>query len=195
MQKKLPVKTLYLILCACLSSCSFRLAPSLNQEAHKTIAIPYVEGDSSGKLTPALIEQVEQHTALRFTGDAGELTLKVKIVDSKTENIGFRFADHTHEIEKLIPNESRSKRLAEVTVIETATQKVLLGPAYILATTDYDHQNYALNMDINRFSLGQLSDIDTTSDILYIPAYRNLARNIADYLQNHLELGKDEITR
>ncbi|MDB6081861.1 MAG: LptE-family protein [Chlamydiia bacterium] len=164
------------------------MAPSVDSSRTRTVSIPFVQGDPNGRLTSDLVEQIEKQGGLRFAHDGGELTLKVTILDDRYDNIGYR-----HDPKKLrqggkhkiIPNETRSKILAEVTVTETATQKVLLGPAYILATAEYDHQNYSVDNDINNFSLGQLSDIDTAEDVLDIPLYRNLAREIALYLQHH----------
>lgn len=171
------------------SGCSWRLSPTLDKSRVRTISIPFVPGDTNGALTSAIIEQIEKQGGLRFAHDGGELTLKVSILSNKYDNIGYRH--NPKELhrgrEKLIPNETRSKILAEITVTEVASQKVLLGPAYILATAEYDHQNYSINNNINTFSLGQLSDIDTAEDVIDIPLYRNLASEIALYLQHHFE--------
>ncbi len=175
-------KHLTILACFIFTACGFHLAPSLSKNEATTINVPYVQGDHSGKLTAALVEEIEKHTKYCYVKNNGTVTLQVKLLDTRNENIGFRFDRHSPGSEKLIPNESRTKRLAEVTLIDTGTQKVLLGPVYILATNDYDHQNYSLNTDINRFSLGQLSDIDTTDDVLYIPADRTLAQEIANWL-------------
>ena len=130
---------------------------------------------------------------MRYTDDgtAAQLTLKVRILNTRYDNIGFRYRHNIENSEeskrKIIPNESRTKVLAEVTLLDTLSKKVLLGPAHIVGSIDYDHQNYDLNNDINTFSLGQLSDIDTTEDVLTIPLYRDLAYQITTYLQNHFD--------
>ena len=171
------------------AGCSWRMAPSLDNSATRTISIPYVQGDSSGKLTNELVEQIERQGGFHFVQDGGDLTLKVKLVADKYENIGFRYDlkkfevdRHRHGKRRIIPNETRSKLVAEVQVVDNSTGKNVLGPVYILGTAEYDHQNYSINNDINRFSLGQLSDIDTAHDVLDIPLHRNLAREIAQYL-------------
>ena len=175
-----------LILLTLTSSCGFHLASSMQPEKAKTVSIPYVEGDSDGQLTAAIIEAVEKQGGLRYTKGEGRFTLKVKQVDSSIENIGFRFdPKHPHH-KSLIPSESRNKNLIEVSLIDNASQKTVVGPAYLLVKTDYDHQNYSIDQDNNRFSLGQLSDIDTSSDVLSIPVHRNIARDVAQYLQHHL---------
>ena len=196
MLKKLRCSNFALLLFVCFaasqfSACSWRLASSVDKKDARSIAIPYVEGDSSGRLTNDLVEEVEKQTGLVFSGDGGELTLKVVLVDNTYDNIGFRFDPkqlHSHKHEKkLIPNETRQLDLAEVTVIDNASGAILLGPAYILSSYDYDHQNYTMNNDINVFSLGQLSDIDTAIDALDIPRYNHLAQEIAQYLENNFD--------
>src|SRR5437879_164745 len=112
MLKNLRCSNIALFLFACISAsqfsaCAWRLASSVDKKDSRTIAIPYVEGDSSGRLTNNLVEQIEKQTGLVFSGDGGELTLKVVLVDNTYDNIGFRFDpkklhEHGHE-KKLIP--------------------------------------------------------------------------------------------
>ena len=170
-----------------ISSCGFRLATSVDKESCRTVNIPYVQGDSGGLLTSDLIKYIEKQSPLAFVSEGGSLTLQVKLLDEKYENTGFRYNPHDlhHGKKKIIPNETRQKDLAEITVIDNRTGQTLLGPAYILATTDYDHQNYTLNNDVNVFSIGQLNDINTSQDALDVPRFRNLAKEIASYLENH----------
>jgi hypothetical protein len=185
---------LQVALCFVATSCQWRTAPSLDKDvACRTISIPFAIGDDNGRFTTDLIADIERTGAFRYVKDNGELSLRVVFVDSKYENIGFRYdrieakEEGVKHKKRIIPDESRSKRLAEVSVIENATGKVLLGPAYILATNDYDHQNYSLSNNVNIFSLGQLTDIDTAQDVLDIPINRKLAQEITDYIQNHID--------
>jgi hypothetical protein len=157
-----------------------------------TISVPYATGDSDGLLTAELIQQVEKQGAFSYTQTGGEYTLQVNLLDSRSENIGFRYDPKRLENHKFktIPDETRRKLLAKVQVIHSASQKVILGPAYILGQADFDHQYYNLNSNTNKFSLGQLTDIDTTYDVIDIPLHRDLARQIATYLENHQDLLK-----
>lgn len=187
-------KFLSLLVLGCLigaTSCQWQRAVSADQRPH-SVAIPFALGDHDGTFTTDLISQIEKGGTFKFTQGIAEYTLHVRFLDEKYENIGFRHdlkkehhGKRKEDKRKIIPNESRSKLLAEVTLIENATQKTLLGPAYILATNEYDHQNYTINNDISTFSLGQLSDVDTAEGVINVPLYRNLAREIADYVQNH----------
>jgi hypothetical protein len=187
MLKSLAYSSLILLIS---SSCGYRYARSYKNESAETISIPFVTGDDSGTLTSYLVEEINKETGLQYQQAAGKYILNVRIVDRKFENIGFRF-DHQkqdrRQRNKLIPNESRIKILAEVTVIDSTSNSPILGPAHIIAYADFDHQNRSINHSINRVSQGQLTDIDTASSSVNTPLYRNLAHEIADYLTNHMD--------
>ena len=172
-----------------LTGCHTRFADSVSPESCYSLSIPYVQGDSDGQLTGALIEAVQQAGGFRYVHSGGTLTLNVKILDRKKENIGFRFDPKRFTVGKrrIIPSEGRRKLLAEVSVIDSVTKKVLIGPALVVGICEFDHQNYSLNHDVNIFSLGQLSDIDTTYDVVDIPLNRDTARRIAEYLEAHYD--------
>jgi hypothetical protein len=164
------------------TSCSSASFHSELDDNKPTLQIPYVEGDRTGRLTDVLCESIEKSGFFSYAPSGGDYTLKVRLCDSKYENLGFRYDPKKEDRKKIIPNETRSKLLAEVTVINSLNNKVIIGPAYILASCEWDHQNYSIDNDINRFSMGQLSDIDTAQNVLDIPLYRNMAKEISLYL-------------
>jgi len=172
------------------SSCGWHLANEGSEKHRSAIAIPYVHGDGDGMMTQELVHHVERQGTFSYVQNDAPLELKVELLDSESSNIGFRYDPEKLQNgkHKIIPSEVRRKILARVSVIDTATQKVLLGPAHILGSVDFDHQYYNLSHNINTFSLGQLTDIDTTYDVVEIPLYRNLAKNIAVYLENNADL-------
>lgn len=180
----------FLLLSLLATSCGWHLVAPQGQENRYTVNIPYVYGDGDGSMTSHLVKEIEKQSSFRYVHDGGEITLKVELLDNKSENIGYRFDpdklyDGKH---KTIPSETRRKILAQVTVIDTNSQKVLLGPSHILTSVEFDHQYYNLSHNINRFSLGQLTDVDTTYDVVDIPLYRALSRDIATYLENNVDL-------
>ena len=162
------------------SSCGFRNAYYTHKEEPLPIQVPFVEGDRSGKVTSLLIEQLEKSGHFSCT-DNGLYILKVKLVDDKHETIGFRHKPKDSH-NKIIPNETRVKQLAQISLLEKGSNKTVFGPFYILSQAEYDHQNYSIDQDINHFSLGQLSDIDTSHEVLDIPVFRNLAEQINMFL-------------
>ena len=154
-----------------------------------TLEIPYCKGDSDGLFTNALVAEIEKRDSFTYVNENARYILQVKILDRKSNTIGYRYNPEKLKKGKfgLIPNEGRLRILALVEVIDPLSKKIIIGPAHIEASCEYDHDNYTINHDVNRFSLGQLSDIDTTNDVVDIPLYRNLAKNIANYLELSLE--------
>ena len=72
-----------------------------------SVSIPYVEGDSDGRMTSFLVDAIEKDGVMRYVNQAESLTLKVKILDHKYENIGFRYDPNRlkKQIKRIIPTE------------------------------------------------------------------------------------------
>lgn len=159
------------------------------QEAPLTIAVPYVRGDKDGSFTSALVEAVHCQPGLSVS-EEGQYQLVVALLDDKEEKIGFRYQPRKLKAGKkdLILSETRAKALAEVTVRNRHTGETVAGPAYILGSSEYDHQDNTIDNDINALSLGQLSDVDTAQDVTHISLDRDLSRKIALWLQNQQDL-------
>ena len=177
------------LLC-CLTGCaSWHVADSVSSDKQMTIRIPYAQGDDSGELTSRVIEAVNNQPGFRVD-ESGQYLLRIRLLDDTEEKIGFRY--NPRELKrgshKLILEESRAKALAEVTLVDRFTKKNVVGPAFILGNTDYDHQENTINNNVNDLSLGQLSDIDAAQDVTYIPLYRDLSSKIALWLQNQQDL-------
>lgn len=151
---------------------------------YETISIPYVDGDLDGWLTAAIIKEATIKAGLDYRRDNGDLILRVKLVDLSDENIGFRYdrkkkGNLTHSI---IPTETRVIAVVEVLLIEAASDCVLLGPALISASVDFDHDYYSSRNGVNVFSLGQLTDIDEAKDAVRRPLNYALAQKIIDFI-------------
>lgn len=170
-----------------LSSCGFKAA---SRDNAVPLQIPFVKGDSDGTLTANIIDEVEKQGLYEYVSSGGRYQLSVQVLDSKNKTIGYRFDEKQLRMKhkKLVCNESRARILVEVSIIDTNTQKVLLGPAHLTAFADYDHENYKIDHNELRFSLGQLVDVDTAYDTVHIPLYRAIAKEIARYIQDHAEL-------
>lgn len=187
----------FCLLTLCLTSCGWHLSNEYRQKSDQesnrpTITIPYVSGDHDGTMTTSLVAAIVKQGTFTYLQDGGTFTLQVALVDSKSENIGFRYDPEklSNGKHKTIPSETRRKLLAKVTVVNNSTNEVVFGPSYILGTTDFDHQYYNVNHNTNTFSLGQLTDVDTTYDVVDTPLYRTLSQNIATFLANNSDLIK-----
>jgi len=178
---------LVLIFVLC-TSCGWHFSDSYKTSSNRTLSIPYAQGDGDGLMTAEIIAQIEKEGSFSYVQDGGHYLLEVVLLDSQSDTLGYRWDPNklANGKRKVIPNETRRRLLAKVSVLESLSNKVVLGPAYIVGEAEFDHQYYNLNHNINNFSLGQLTDIDTTYDVVDIPLHRDLARKIALYLENHL---------
>jgi len=181
----------YIALAFSFSGCGYH---TVSSDDKTTISVPYVEGDAEGQFTAELIRQLTNSDLYMFVRKDGDLCLKVSIVGDKNDVVGFQYDLTTTKgkIERnLMPLENRRTLSATVTLIDTSTEEVVLGPVNIKASTDYDY------IDVNSlktvsfinehgkrektisFSLGQLDSIEGAQDAALTPIYCLLAQKIA----------------
>lgn len=168
------------------SGCQYQFGRGELSERFATISVPYVEGDQEGELTSEVIKGLSTSGAFSYVNQGGDLTLKIKFIELRDENIGFRYDRNKRgKLKKsIIPTETRYTALAEVLLIESGSGQVIRGPTRITASTDFDHTYYTTRDEINVFSLGQLSDIDEARNAAMHPLNRHLAERIVDYVIN-----------
>jgi hypothetical protein len=130
---------------------------------------------------------VAQSGTFEYRREGGALLLQVDVIDTSDENIGFRYdRNKKGKIKKrLIPDETRTSILVEVSVVEVGTGTILLGPARLSANVEFDHDYYSSRNGVNIFSLGQLTDYDEAHSAARRPLNYALARKIVDYLNNN----------
>lgn len=169
-----------------LTGCQYQFGLGELSQRYATISIPYAEGDLKGDLTAEVIKNISSSGAFSYVNQGGELRLKIKVIDSNEENIGFRYDRHKDgKLKKnIVPTETRVSAIAEVTLIDAATGKIVRGPDRITAYAEFDHTYYTTRNEINIFSLGQLNDIDVARDAAKTPLNRALAEQIVDYVIN-----------
>lgn len=171
------------------SGCAgWHVADSMSSE-RASVSIPYAQGDSTGDFTSRLIGAVNEQPGF-FVDESGRYILSVVLLDHKEQRIGYRYdpLELDKGRKKIIPNENRGKELAEVKLIDRFTNQVVGGPAFILGSAEYDHQENTIDRNTNRLSLGQLSDIDAEHDVVSEPLYQDLARKISVWLQTQQDL-------
>lgn len=169
-----------------LTSCGYRMGNSSVLESYSTISVPYIEGDKNGELTAEVIKTLSSSSTLEFVHCGGRLVLKIKVVDFRDNNIGYRY-DRNKDgqlIDQIIPAETRLGAIVELVVLDSATGCTVLGPAKIVASTDYDQEYYSARNGINIFSLGQVNDSYEARDAAFRPLNRVLAQKIVDFLNN-----------
>lgn len=171
----------------CLSGCGYRWQ---NQTPlytpGKTVSVPFVRGDQSGLLTSAIIAELASTGPWRYASSGADLQLSICFLGFHDENIGFRYdrGKRGNIKRSIVPTETRVFATVEIQLIDVVTGCVVCGPACVGAWYDFDHDYYSSRNGINIFSLGQLTDIESAREAALPPLYRNLARNILEYLRN-----------
>lgn len=166
---------------------------------HKRISIPYIKGDSNGKLTDALIKQLCLSNYFTYSQERGDLILEGKIIRDAKEHLGYQFDRQPisgERVNRLVPDEERREVTILFSLIDPESQKVIFGPMEVTACSDYDFINSDSLQDtsfINGanhresvlfFSLGQLDSLQGASQVALDPLYRKLAQKIVDGLEN-----------
>lgn len=164
-----------------LGGCGYQLlTPS---KAPHTVSVPFIDNDRGGELTRALIKKLSQSEQYRPSG-CGRYTLDVSILSHKDENVGFRY-DQNREgdfLNTIIPAETRTALLVEISLIDSTRGSVIFGPARLSASHTFDHDWYVSLDRVNVFSLGQVTDYDDAKDGVYHPLTQKLAQKIVDLL-------------
>lgn len=187
--KKLSNKiVIYFILFGfCCSGCGYHSVEQSNVlSRYKTIEVPYVVGDREGELTTQIVRSIVENGVLEYRTVDADLSLKVSIIDTKVEDVGYnRFFSLSDQIQRwMVPNERRLSALAEVSVIDEATQKTVLGPAHISASVKFDFDPEFSEDNLVGFSLGQYNFVEDAERSAYFPLNQKLSKEIADYIIN-----------
>lgn len=186
MQKK---RRLCFYLCSFLFvGCGYHLQGNENL----SILVPYVQGDYDGAFTDELVRQVAILSPYKIGGGDSHYRLEAKIVTDRQDVIGYEYDHQDYKLyNRLVSNEERRLIEVEVTLIEQATGKVLLGPEKVMAGVEYDFVDPESLPDVLvtptmqstlSFSLGQLDSVEGARAGALASLYRKLAQKIASGL-------------
>ncbi len=168
-----------------LPSCSgYRFGGYGMFSSHTTVDVPYVEGDSDGRLTAALVRELATRGVAVYSNSGAEHFLAVRFVDFADENIGFRYDRDKNNVilNDVVQREGRARALIEISVIESATGEAVWGPKSLGASIDYDYGLGNSSENLLSYSLGQLDTAEVASDSALDSLYRALAKKIVDYV-------------
>jgi len=186
----------FFIFVALLTGCGYHFE---DQDERLSLSIPYVRGDNEGQLTNELIRQFAYSGGYTYVKDGGNLLLKVLIIGDGTEKVGYRYDrnEFTGKLQtNLLATENRRTIKAEVTLVNAATDEILIGPHLVEASSDYDYTDVNSIQDLAfvtpsgkletvlNFSLGQVDSIEGAQDDAIVPIYRNLAKKIVAGMVN-----------
>ncbi len=148
-----------------------------------TVSVPFIERDNGGELTRSLVKELSQSVNFR-PSRAGRYTLEVVFLETKDENVGFRYDQNSDGelINTVIPAETRTSLLVEITLVDNYTHCRYFGPSRLSAGVTYDHDWYTSHGAVNVFSMGQVTDYFDAKDGIYPQLSRRLAKKIVDLL-------------
>lgn len=186
-----PAFLIILLILTC--ACGYRFDRGF--EGKTTISVPYVQGDFEGRFTDALVRAINQSGAFEYEKTCGRLSLEVAVMNDENERIGFRH-DRSNNDNKLRKNiigvEDRRTLCLQVSLIDTVTDEVVLGPYSVKDSVVYDYLNENSPEDTSfidlegiretsiGFSLGQLDSKDSAQRDALQPLYQRLAQKIID---------------
>ncbi len=124
-----------------ISACGYHQGREDVSISYRTVSIDPIDGDWNGDLTAALVERLAASGIAMYRTSGGELILQVKLEDVDEKNIGFRYNQHKDgKIQKsIIPTETRLTAIAQVTLLEAATNAPVLGPVKLKTDVEFDH--------------------------------------------------------
>jgi len=177
-------KFVLLSLLLTLSSCGYRMGFGPIPNCYETISVPFIEGDQTGSLTAAIVEEISTSGAFTYCPCSADLTLNIILLEIKDKNIGFRYdRGENNEIqETIVPAETRLTAIAKVTLVDNRSCEIVSGPDIIKAKAEFDHEFNSSRDAVNVFSLGQVTEIEEAKVAAKRPLDRALAKKIVDYL-------------
>ncbi len=169
-----------------LTGCGYRFSDTAKtREVCRTVSIPYIVGDQDGSFTSTLIHTLAASGKWKYHPNLGELTLKVSLVGTRNEEVGFTRSIQNGQLNKWIsPNENRLSALVKVEMIETASQKTVLGPEYLSAGVIYDYDPDFNADNLVQFSLAQYNFQEISNRIAKAPLDERLSQIIIDFVEN-----------
>ena len=84
------MRYIYGLILIALAGCGYHFGQGSLSCEYNTISIPYICGDRTGEMTNALIREMSRSGAFVYQNHSAELCLKVTIVDSFEDNIGYQ---------------------------------------------------------------------------------------------------------
>ncbi len=189
MSKKMSMKHCSLIITTTVllafTSCGYHFGAGSAPWIGSTISVPYICGDETGEFTRTLVRELASSGAFQYTDDCGCYRLCVNVRELCDENIGFRYDINKEgqQTTTIIPVEMRTRTVAEFSLVEASSGCVVLGPERVSAMVDFDHEFEGGSDHLNNLSLGQVTDLEASKEVIPGRLGQALAERIVDYLR------------
>lgn len=179
-----------------LAGCGYHIGEQRECLRESSLSIPYVEQDIDGQLTDELVKAFSASGVFTYRPSCGALELSVKIFEQDNKCLGWRYNRNAEgkRNKDLICTEGRRHIAAEVTLIDTLNDEILVGPTVVQADLDFDYYEPDSLQDLSfinaagkrqtsiKFSLGQLDSTEGAYDAAWTPLSRLLAKKILDHI-------------
>lgn len=179
-----------------LACCGYRFEGSdAESSGPVSISVPYIKGDPEGMLGAELVKALSCCGQFDCVQTGGMLSLEAAIIAEGDDRIGYRFDRNPtsgHRRDNIVGTENRFTVSAEVKLVDTYSNQILIGPIVIKAHADYDYVDSNSIRDLTfftpdgkaekvlDFSLGQLDSVEGAHDDAYAVIYKHLAQKIVD---------------
>jgi len=189
----------YVVLVFLCAGCGYHWTTDLLQTSRPTISVPFVDGDSDGALTCAIVYALSSSGIAEVRQKEARYRLQVAIVNSSAQTIGYRRDRQkiTGEIKKnLVASEARKTIVIEATLYEGSGETIVCGPMRLEADSDYDYLDGDSMQDLAfinpmgsqktvlPFSLGQLEPLEAAEEATTKPLYTKLAKKVVEAIFN-----------
>ena len=180
------LKCRFLVLVLAVTGGGYHAGRSPLSRSVSTITVPYVKGDTDGSLTAALIERISATGIAPVVQEGGRLVVHVLLHNQSDDNIGFQYERDIKGalLKTLVANESRMYASARVTVVESSSGTVLLGPASVSAAADFSFIPDGSSQSPTAFSLGQMEPYGIAREAAKDALNDALAEKIANLVVN-----------
>ena len=160
-----------------------------------TISVPYIKGDREGQLNTEIVRALGSSGQFDCVQSGGMWVLEAAIVSESDDRIGFRYDRNPttgHLRDNIVGTENRRTINVQISLIDSYTSEVVLGPQIVKAFADYDYVDsnsvrdltfdgpHGVPIKILDYSLGQLDSVEGAHDDSAALIYRILAQKIVD---------------
>lgn len=186
-----------LALLSLLTACGYRWQPEYPHAIRPSVTIPFIAGDEEGLLTTEIVSALSASGLVDVVSFGGDYQLNISILNSSTENIGYRVDPQKVDgkIRKnLLASEGRRTMTIEATLCKG--DQISYGPYLIAADAEYDYVDGDSIQDLTfvnpagtlvtvlPFSLGQLEPVESAQAAACKPLFNHLAQKIVDAISS-----------
>ncbi len=183
-----------------LTSCGYHTLdhPTSGRE-RVTLSVPSIPKDGRGLLNMALVRALSDSGYFICSPNDGKYRLDVELQEDVFDRVGFRYDRNPSGglRDNLVGTENRRTVAVSIRVVDSLTDKIVLGPEKFSTDLVYDYvdpdnlydQSFVdaagIRLKTINVSLGQLDSIEGAQDSSASELYHKLAEKIADGLISH----------